>query len=432
MGLSTIYKSLFIFLFLFFCSYNFAQEGDVVPLAWDNVEGADYYIVEVKDRQGNLVLNKKTRKNEIDLNLPPGNYRSRIGVKRHSGNISWSKWKFFKSKVYLSPIVESEKIKPITVQDGNSVLKIRGKNFLPETKIFLKSENNTVRIRDFQYKNDNLIEIKFDVSSEDIGEYDLVVENPNNKIYTVKDFLVIQNVEETMSNSQANPDLNPNNNPNTRPNNNSSSNSNNRPNTKPSNSNNNPNYKPNNNDIYSNNGYNNGPASRQGNNFDSFRWEVFKRSAVMPGWGQNYRRDPDWKVYAYPAMLFFGSALYVKAYQDNKKSKKKFNSGLQSLFAAQALDSGQNTTLQAYSLYSFSNLLSTRSKVNQYYRQGTTIAAVILGIYLFNLFDALFLYDYSHTSMVNKSSGFLLDATYNKYSNSQNEIQYEAGYYFKF
>lgn len=70
-----------------------AKEGNTIRIDWKAIEDAKGYTVEVTALDGKKVLEKKVSENFIELSLPPGSYRVRIGTINIFDRLSsWSDW----------------------------------------------------------------------------------------------------------------------------------------------------------------------------------------------------------------------------------------------------------------------------------------------------------------------------------------------------
>ena len=163
---------------------------------------------------------------------------------------------------------------------------------------------------------------------------------------------------------------------------------------------------------------------------DSKRWQVFKRSAVLPGWGQNYRGDLSNRKYFYfPAILLF-TGIYFKARLDNDKASKEYNSLLQNSILLGSANSSSGTNPLA--IVFMTNSIRARSDLNSSYSQGTMMISLLAGVYLLNLVDALFFYDYANKANTN-TSNFFIHSNRVYYSQQQStEMFYTCGYRFEF
>ncbi|MBK8397706.1 MAG: hypothetical protein IPL26_21035 [Leptospiraceae bacterium] len=117
------------------------------------------------------------------------------------------------------------------------------------------------------------------------------------------------------------------------------------------------------------------------------RCNVIKRSFAIPGWGQYYRKDANWRVFAYPLLMSSLLFTYYQGHQTNQENAKKYDSALNTMLLTQA-DSSSGSSLLTY--YSYTELTNASNATKHTYSQGNTTIILFVGIYLFNLVDAFF------------------------------------------
>ncbi|HMY67072.1 MAG TPA: DUF5683 domain-containing protein, partial [Leptospiraceae bacterium] len=109
------------------------------------------------------------------------------------------------------------------------------------------------------------------------------------------------------------------------------------------------------------------------------------RSAVLPGWGQYYKNQKWKSAFIFFGVLGAGGFLY-NSYNSYHSSENKFHSlnTQNTLLTASA----QHTQLSALWFYTQSQ--SVRSDIRSSGNQITSVSALLLGLYIYNLADAYF------------------------------------------
>lgn len=125
---------------------------------------------------------------------------------------------------------------------------------------------------------------------------------------------------------------------------------------------------------------------------DSERWKVIRRSIILPGWGQYYRNDTRGRVLSYPIAFSILFPLYYLNFEKNKNAQNRYNSDINLLLAIQ---NTTTSTIQSFGTLTFIDSINARSEINSTYTMGNQLALLIAGIYILNLIDASFFYDYS-------------------------------------
>ncbi|MDX1957237.1 MAG: DUF5683 domain-containing protein [Leptospiraceae bacterium] len=127
----------------------------------------------------------------------------------------------------------------------------------------------------------------------------------------------------------------------------------------------------------------------------SFRENVLLRSAVIPGWGQWYRKDSIYRTFTYPILYSILIPIYYVNFQFNHNIKSESRSN--EILMLQSLNSNSDE-YTALGLYSYNRGIQFNKDLEQSYQLGNQLEIVMLGVYLFNLVDAGFLYDYTKHS----------------------------------
>ncbi len=122
------------------------------------------------------------------------------------------------------------------------------------------------------------------------------------------------------------------------------------------------------------------------------RWKVIRRSALLPGWGQYYRNDINYRTFSYPLAFSFLIPIYYINYKKNVASQNKYDSDISLLTLTQ---NSTSNSVKAFGALSYLDITNTRSELNTTYAQGNHLALLIAGVYILNLVDAAFFYDYS-------------------------------------
>jgi hypothetical protein len=162
-------------------------------ILWDPIPDAIKYQLEIRDENKVIILKKNLTETSYNLNLEPGNYSHRVGAYNKFNKLdSQTEWiPFIISKV-LVPEVTSEK-KIISFKDNSiNIILIKGNNFSKNTKVSLTNESGSIPITSIKFKKGSF-KLTIDNENAKTGNYVLTLENPRNKILTIKDFYILQN-----------------------------------------------------------------------------------------------------------------------------------------------------------------------------------------------------------------------------------------------
>jgi Family of unknown function (DUF5683) len=309
-------------------------------IEWEKVDGADFYEIEISNSLGEKVKNITTKETRVDLKMETaGKYRYRIGAADNSKRISWTNWIDFRVQK-ISDKAKEKIILEWELQRVAELYKIQVANDSGHIVYEEKLNSNKT------YLSLGIGKYKYRVASvSEIGKEawsDWENFEVKLKTWEVPNALEQAKMEDT---------------------------------------------------------------SEKIDNLDScaLRCNVVKRSALLPGWGQSYRDDSKWRVYAYPILfssLFFA---YYENHKENKAAEREYDSALGAMVLAQG---GNSDASNLATYYSYTQILNASEATKHTYSQGNQISLLAVGIYLFNLLDAYFFYDYtaSNSERTNRPS----------------------------
>ncbi|MBE7412147.1 MAG: hypothetical protein L6Q54_09130 [Leptospiraceae bacterium] len=166
-------------------------------LEWKPIEGAYAYKVEVRDQSKKIIIEKIIKTNKIDISLSTGNYEHRIGVlNKFSKVIGYSNWNPISVVVAIAPFIETKKKILSKKGDEEFEFSIGGKYFFEETKVKLASDLETIQVNKTEVSSDGKnLKIFVNLKNSKPGAYDLILENPKNKISKKTKFFLVQSGE---------------------------------------------------------------------------------------------------------------------------------------------------------------------------------------------------------------------------------------------
>ena len=161
---------------------------------WKAVPGAKLYAIEIKDKNGKLLISRRLPINRIELELPEGEYLHRITVlNKFRKPTGWTPWTPLRLGVARSPSVQkvlpAKLVIPQDSPPGKKVLRkieIKGNNFVKSTKVKLLTKDGPIPLENVIIKDNNTIVVEADIAGLTSGKFDLVIENPRNKILREK------------------------------------------------------------------------------------------------------------------------------------------------------------------------------------------------------------------------------------------------------
>lgn len=196
------YLSKFVFYIfgLFVVSSLLAEEGTKL-IAWKPISDASGYQIQIKDKLGKIILDKKIETPYQSIEeLPSGMYMVRTApLNLFKKPVVWSTWKELEIIISEPPKVVKETETPVILSKQESKsektikeLTIEGEHFLEATSVDLSKKGDKLPIVSKEVKTSERIDLKVDTTEAKTGPYDLTVTNPYQKPKVVKNFVQVE------------------------------------------------------------------------------------------------------------------------------------------------------------------------------------------------------------------------------------------------
>jgi len=169
----------------------YAQYGNL--LSWESVDGAGGYILEIRDSQKKVIVEKELDVTHYDISkLTPGHYQYRLTtlnkLLRKGNNTGWINFHIEKAVI---PVVKSVSSKVLYRSYDNPPLTVTGENFLTDTRLYLKKDSETVELNT-RYISGGEIQALFSSEKKITGVYNLVAVNRGGFEYVMKSAIEIK------------------------------------------------------------------------------------------------------------------------------------------------------------------------------------------------------------------------------------------------
>lgn len=276
---------LFLFLFSIFSlsAQMNGEEQTQYQLRWMDVDGATGYVLEIKNSSGYLVLSERVNGTSYDLvNYTSGIYEHRVAVVNKLGKVgSYSEWVKFEVVVSKVPTLTKDSVFSVSKEEKEKVFLLEGKDFIHPMKVYMVTgSGKRILAKKVIIESDSVAKATFAVDADsDTGIYDLVLENPRNKVLTAKQRVVLSDSKEKASQF----------------------------------------------------------AARQEriirkeipeDYYETPYWSTLWRSTLMPGWGQKYIDGKNWKLYVFPVVAVSAAALYANSYNKFLSARSDYQSAV--------------------------------------------------------------------------------------------------------
>jgi len=177
-------------------------------VAWKPIEDASGYQIQIKDKSGKIIIDKKIEKNYFPVqDLGIGDYSVRSApLNIFKKPVIWSPWKEMEVLISEIPRVDYYKDKPTVKlkpldpdpETGKKIseLEIDGQNFLDVTEVEISQKEKKLPLLKKEFMSEKRIDVKVDTTNAPEGEYDLTIINPFQKPQTISKFLKIEKQDE--------------------------------------------------------------------------------------------------------------------------------------------------------------------------------------------------------------------------------------------
>jgi hypothetical protein len=148
-------------------------------IEWKPAEGALSYTVEVMDIYDDLILKKTTEALKLELSLPYGKYKYRVGMLTKFNKVSgWTEWRTLMIVPALEPRIISTAPATLSAGPGNRVT-IKGKNFYRSSEVIIKNAEAQLEVKDVRLMDQETLSVTVDAAgAKPGGTFDLTVKNP--------------------------------------------------------------------------------------------------------------------------------------------------------------------------------------------------------------------------------------------------------------
>ncbi len=178
-----------LILLLFFIGIDEAQTQEIEEKKvkytekWTKIPEIKKYKLEIRDKNDILIYEIETEKNEVEIEISPGEYKKRLGLLNSFGKIIlWTDWKNFTIIEIIEPkliYIEKRNFTRDSKEEKN-LITIEG--LTPKTKIYIQNVKSG-KIKEIPYNqiDTNRVEIMLEPAKLPAGYYNLIIENSRNK-----------------------------------------------------------------------------------------------------------------------------------------------------------------------------------------------------------------------------------------------------------
>lgn len=191
----------FIFLLLYFMNYKILigedSNSSINPdnkkvqyiEKWTKIDNVALYRLEIFDLKNNLILSKETNNTEVDVQIPPGKYKKRLGL-INKFNKLFMYTDFIEYEILEIPEPEILNVQKQTLNENSQTIEITIEGLIENTKIYLKNNDTSISVP-YKKLDKNKIQLEIDTKKFESGNYSLLIKNSEKKTTEIKNILTI-------------------------------------------------------------------------------------------------------------------------------------------------------------------------------------------------------------------------------------------------
>lgn len=172
----TVKRILHIFLFFMIFSALLSAQEEVKSLKWRAVDGASYYLVEIKKGE-RLVQRTETEATFIPLDLTQGEYLYKISIfNKFRKLIAESDWRTLSIENELQPFIRKIEPEIVYLSDKPVILRVLAEN-IKDSSVFTLSEGDKAADGNITASEENQYTVEFSPEKLEPGKYEIAVRN---------------------------------------------------------------------------------------------------------------------------------------------------------------------------------------------------------------------------------------------------------------
>jgi hypothetical protein len=346
-----------------------AQERitDKTHLEWKPVLNAISYKVQIKSKLENKVTEYEEKSRELYLDLKPAKYEYRVGAVNKLGKVkNWSEWEELLVVYTTVPVINSNKEKvELPIKEKEFILE--GEYFLEEMNLKVTNSKGEIVQENYTRVSDKEIRFKLNLENTEPDNYSLSLINPLDKKIEIESFILTEKRKESIEKGRESQDS----------------------------------VK----EAKDADSQTVDPSKTEKVKKEIELWPPIWRSALFPGWGQNYLEQKR------KAMIFGGSTIFLLglsyfAYTKEKSFEEKSQEYTNLLYV---LPGERNLFLPALLIRNES--INSLNEADDYNKIQQISLLSLFALYSYNLFDVYKSYKLEKSQ---QNTGFYLNGGFGK------------------
>ncbi len=175
--------------FLFFLSS--LQSAEQGYIEWKPIKGAFGYKLEIRDEKKKLIIEEVVNSTRYLIRTPSGKYEFRISpMNVFEKTTVWSYWNPLNVVISKRPSISNTELE-LDIADLTKPIVFKGKNFLSETKLKFIWGSRVIQAKSITVNDSSSLTAILSPEGAVQGKYELSLENPGNRILSIKNFLTL-------------------------------------------------------------------------------------------------------------------------------------------------------------------------------------------------------------------------------------------------
>jgi hypothetical protein len=179
-----IYGSSFFLLFI--TSLQSTEQGYI---EWKPIKGAFGYKLEIRDESKKLIIEEVVNSTRYLIRTPSGKFEFRISpMNVFEKTTVWSYWNPLNVVISKRPSITINELS-LDISELSKPITFKGKNFLSETKLKFIWGSRVISAKSITVNDTTTLTAILNPEGAAQGKYELHMENPGNRILSIKNFL---------------------------------------------------------------------------------------------------------------------------------------------------------------------------------------------------------------------------------------------------
>ena len=165
-------------------------------IEWKPIKGAFGYKLEIRDESKKLIIEEVVNSTRYLIRTPSGKFEFRISpMNVFEKTTVWSYWNPLNVVISKRPSINTNELS-LDISELSKPITFKGKNFLSETKLKFIWGSRVISAKSITINDTTTLTAILNPEGAAQGKYELHMENPGNRILSIKNFLTLSDNNE--------------------------------------------------------------------------------------------------------------------------------------------------------------------------------------------------------------------------------------------